>query len=257
MIEFMLRNSLFSLFSPRFLALALAATAATAEAPVKPALAAVLGTEDFTTSGGAGDIFSEFHPTLAQAPAVTGRVRGGSTPATGAPLFQGTSITTADVGRTFTVTEATDANFKDFAANLTDGKPEKITFSLGSGEVRGAELSISKSGALFNGNPDLKGNTINSIDFRINSLTLDTPGTNPNGDGVWTNYSFDGTLSVNGQPTVDPPSTLSTYSHFNSTPVPEPSSAFAMLVFSLCATGGFFRKRRSRKKFSIVVVPRG
>jgi hypothetical protein len=251
----MLRNSLFSLFSPKFLALAIAATAAIAVAPVRPTQAAVLGTENFTTEGGAGDVFTSFHPTLAIAPAVTGRSRGGSTPATGAPLFQGTSITPDDVGRTFTVSEATDANFKDFTANLTDGKPEKITLSFGSGEVRGSELSISKSGNLFGGQPDLKVNTIDSIDFRVNSLTLDTPGTNPNGDGVWTNYSFDGTVSVNGQPIVDPPA-LSTYSHFNSTPVPEPSSAVAMLMFSLCATGGFFRKLRAKKRFSIVVVPK-
>jgi hypothetical protein len=44
-----------------------------------------------------------------------------SAPATTAPLFVGTSITPTDVGRTLTATQATDPNFNDFAALLTDG----------------------------------------------------------------------------------------------------------------------------------------
>lgn len=166
--------------------------------------AAVLGTEDFTSSGGASDIFNEFKVTLAIGPATVGPGPNASAPATNAPLFGGTSVTPADVGRTFTATQDNDPNFNDFAALLTDGRLDRVTLSFGSGSLGISGLFLTKSGRLFGGNPDLVGNTINSVTLQINSLTLNTPGTNPNGDGIWTDYSFNGTVIVDGQPIADP-----------------------------------------------------
>jgi len=207
------------------------------------AQAAVLGTEDFVASGGISDVFQQFHPTLALAPAATepGPGLGSSAPATNAPLFKGTSITPANVGQTFTATSENDSNFNDFAAALTSGNPHKVTLSFGLGTLGTSQIFSTKSGALFGGNPDLKGNTINSISLRVNSFTLETPGANPNGDGNWSDYSFNGTVSVNGQPITDAPLTLSKalrteanlVSDPPSTPVPEPNSIFGTLAFGI------------------------
>ena len=214
------------------------------------AQAAVLGTEDFTASGGISDIFQEFHPTLALAPSGTSPGPGSSAPATNAPLFQGTSITPAEVGQTFTATPENDSNFNDFAAFLTDGNYHKVTLSFGSGTLGTTQIFSTKNGDLFGGNPALKGNAINSISLRVNSFTLDAPGANPNGDGNWTDYSFNGTVSVEGQPTGLEPLTLSKALVGNppSTPVPEPNSAFGTIAFALGAFSLFPRRSLKLKK---------
>jgi len=177
--------------------------------------AAVLGTEDFTLSGGTDDIFTEFKPTLAIAPAAPGVTS--SAPATSAPLFVGTSITPADVGRTFTATEANDSNFNNFAALLTNGKLNKVTLALGAGTLGNSELSLTKVGDSFGQNVSLFGIAIDSISLQINSLTLNTPGTDLNGNGAWTDYSFTGTAVIDGEPV----------------PVPEPISAISTLAFGI------------------------
>ncbi len=201
------------------------------------AQAAVLGTEEFTASGGISDVFQGFHPTLALAPAATGPGPGSSAPATNAPLFKGTSITPADVGQTFTATSENDSNFNDFAAALTSGNPQKVTLSFGLGTLGTSQIFSTKNGDLFGGNPALKGNTINSISLRVNSFALDNPGANPNGSSIWTDYSFNGTVTVDGQPTGAAPLTLSRalVSTPSSTPVPEPTSAFGTIAFAIGA----------------------
>lgn len=194
------------------------------------AQAAVLGTEDFTISGGVSDIFTDFKPTLAIAPASVGPGPGSSAPAHGAPLFVGTSITPADVGRTFTVTQNNDPNFNDFAALLTNGKVNKVTLSFGSGTRGSDELFLTKSGRLFGQNMGFFGTTIDSVSLRIDSLTLNSPGDNPNGNGVWTDYSFNGVAIVEGEP------------------VPEPISAIGTLAFGLVVIGfARLRQQKSRK----------
>ena len=49
---------------------------------------------------------------------------------------------------------------------------------------------------------DFKDFTIQCISLRINSLTLDTPGQDPNGNGIWTDYSINYSLLVKGVPAV-------------------------------------------------------
>ena len=237
--------------NPKRVALAIACGLLTLEAG--RAQAAVLGTEEFTASGGISDIFQEFHPTLALAPfSATSPGRGSSAPATNAPLFQGTSISPADVGQTFTATPDNDSNFNEFAAFLTDGNSHKATLAFGSGALGSSQIFSTKNGDLFGGNPALKGNAIDSISLRVNSLTLDTPGANPNGDRIWTDYSFDGTVTVDGQPTGSAPLTLSKaiLSDPSTTPVPEPPDAFGTLAFGVGASLSCRRlKARKRLQF--------
>jgi len=188
----------------------LAGAAVVALGTAQATQAAVLGTEDFTVSGGVSDIFTEFKPTLAIAPAEVGPGPNVSSPATNASLFGGTSVTPADVGRTFTATQSSDPNFTEFVTLLTSGKPNKVTLSFGAGKVENSELFLTKTNPLFGQETDLFGSEIDSIDLRIDSLTLKTPGTDPNSNGVWTDYSFSGVAILEGEPVPEPISAIST-----------------------------------------------
>lgn len=190
--------------------------------------AAVLGTRDFSNAGGSADIFKDYQLTLTI----------GSTsdryPAN-APIFDGLKVTPADVGRTFTVNASTDNDFNQFASFLTDGKPDGMLMKtgLGSSGTSGGSLGVSGN---FGDKPDLAGHKIDSISLRINSFTLDSSGTNPNGDGIWTDESFNATLIVEGEP-LQPAATS----------VPEPSTAVGILVFGACSTSLLCKRKRNLK----------
>lgn len=188
--------------------------------------AAVLGTEDLSTAGGRADIVKDYQLQLTVGSALD------RYPAN-APMFNGFKVTPSDVGRTFTVTEATDSNFNDFVAYLTDGEPDGISLSLGTGSLGSVGAGLGIGGNLFGGNPDLAGNKINSIGIRINSFTLDTPGINPNNDGVWTDESFDATLIVEGEPS----------DQNSGTPVPEPTSMLGVLAFGAFGSSLLFKRK--------------
>ena len=47
--------------------------------------------------------------------------------------------------------------------------------------------------------PDFAGFKINYFKLTINSLTLDVPGSDPNEDGIWTDYSADLQIEVYGE----------------------------------------------------------
>lgn len=190
---------------------------------------AVLGTEEFSTAGGSADILKDYQLKLTIGSA-SDRFPSN------APLFDGTKVTPDDVGRTFTVNEATDTNFNKFVSFLTDGKPDGIALATGDG-------SLSISGNLFGGKPDLAGSKINSISLRINSFALDTPGINPNGDSNWTDESFNATLSIEGEPITQN----------TATSVPEPSSMLGVLIFGAFGTGLALKRKLQLKALGVSV----
>lgn len=195
--------------------------------------AAVLGTHDLSTSGGSADKYTDYQLTLTVGSA-------SDRYPSNAPLFDGMKVTPADVGRTFTVNAATDSDFNQFASFLTDGNSDAIQLKMGSGTLGSAGSTLGASGNLFGGKPDLAGNQINSISMRINSFNLDSPGSNPNGDGVWTDEAFNVTLIVDGEP----------LSPNKSTAVPEPTSTLGVLAFGAFGTGLMLRRLRSRHSFN-------
>lgn len=192
--------------------------------------AAVLGTQEFSTSEGSADIFKDYQLTLTIGSA-------SDRYPSNAPLFDGLSVTPADVGRTFTVNADTDTDFNQFVSFLTDGKPDAMQLKMGSGTLGSSGSSLGASGNLLGGNPDLAGDRIDSISMRINSFKLDSPGINPNGDGVWTDESFNATVIVEGEP----------LSPNRATAVPSPTSTLGVLLFGAFGTGLMLqRKLRSR-----------
>ena len=193
------------------------------------AQAAILGTHNLSTAGGSADKYTDYQLTLTVGSA-------SDRYPTNAPLFDGLKVTPSDVGRTFTVNAATDSDFNQFANFLTDGNSDAIQLKMGSGTLGSAGSTLGASGNLFGGKPDLAGNQINSISMRINSFNLDSPGTDPNGDGVWTDEAFNITLIVEGEP----------LSPNKSTAVPEASSTLGVLAFGAFGSGLMLRRLRSR-----------
>jgi len=47
--------------------------------------------------------------------------------------------------------------------------------------------------------PDLAGYVVHAIGFRLDSLVLNSPGRDPNGDGIWTDWSWQFTIFVLGE----------------------------------------------------------
>jgi hypothetical protein len=199
------------------------------------AQAVLLGQRDFSLSLGSGMPFSnEFQvqmSILERIPGAPGFFPRPSDPV----LFEGTIVTPSDVGRTFSATQATDPDFNNFVAFLTNGQPNQVNV-----DFRGAG-GIGTSESFLKGDSnsiDFLGNTINSISLRINSLTVvNTTLDNPERFALNT-FSTNFTVSVDGQPSDI------------AKPVPEPLS----ILGSLTAVGvGAVLKRKHLKKQRISV----
>jgi hypothetical protein len=126
----------------------------------------------------------------------------------GPKLFEDIVFTPADVGKTVTMIEATDPEFNAVAAVLTNGLNDPLYFQIigrpgggGHGESSSEAFSFFGDSSGAHGT-DFKDYTIQCISLRINSLTLNTPGQNPNGNGIWTDYSINYSLLVQGARTV-------------------------------------------------------
>ena len=62
------------------------------------------------------------------------------------------------------------------------------------------------------GSPDLIGYSISRIELHLDELTVDSPGDDPNGDGIWTDYSDEVTITFHGErmgDVIPEPATLS------------------------------------------------
>jgi len=114
------------------------------------------------------------------------------------------------VGKTLTILPSQDPAF---FANLTNGESDRIAFQYVTPVGGGGGFSLPEA-TFFTSYPaqwngiDFQGYEINSLSLTINSLTFNSPGSNPNGNGEWTDYTFDATLAVNGQAVPEPSSFL-------------------------------------------------
>jgi hypothetical protein len=120
--------------------------------------------------------------------------------------------------QSFTASSA-DPGFSDFVSHLTNGVNGSLVFSLKStatgAQVGGAFTETEAFGIIP------QGAQINGISLTINQFTLDSPGTDPNHNGLWTDGSCDFTMGV----------------------VPEPNSLF-LLAIGLIVIVAFGRKKK-------------
>ena len=116
-----------------------------------------------------------------------------------AVLFDQFALTPADSGHTFTLNENNDPDFANARITLENGNPDLVVFTYGVG-VAGTGLT-SESNYFYPLPPgsngiDLQGFSIGSISLVVDSLTLTTPGSNPNGTDIY----FRGRIAVNAVP---------------------------------------------------------
>jgi hypothetical protein len=120
-------------------------------------------------------------------------------------LFETGTWSIADIGTTRLATASLDPDFTAFAGYLTDGVggyDQLIDFLLDGINGGGVGYSDFEAAYVY-GNPsdprvDLHGYRVDSLALRLDSLTVATPGSNPNHDGIWTDYSAHFTLSAFG-----------------------------------------------------------
>ena len=159
--------------------------------------ASVLGTYEATQAGGCSSIYEGMEINV-----IFG---GDGTGASGARLFEGIIFRPSDVGMTVKMTETNDPEFNEAAAILTNGVNDSLSFQAigypgGGGGGYGSSEAFFFFGDQSGANGiDFMGFSITSIGIRMDALTLNIPGENPNGDGNWTDYSITYTLIVEGE----------------------------------------------------------
>jgi hypothetical protein len=124
-------------------------------------------------------------------------------------LFDGLFVHTGDVGHTFSINQSNDPDFATFVTQVTDGVPDLFGHTL---HILNVTLGISPMTELQffdslppgNNGVDLGGFAIDHVSLRFDSLEFVSPGSDPNGDGIWTEGSFSATFSVYGQPVPEP-----------------------------------------------------
>jgi hypothetical protein len=107
-------------------------------------------------------------------------------------LFEDILVGTSDVGFPFVASPSSDPDFTRFVSYITDGTDDALHFRAGLGGGFSFGEARPESGWLtekIGEEPDLSGYVIEEITLTVNSLSLDSPGRNLNGDGIWTDVS--------------------------------------------------------------------
>lgn len=150
--------------------------------------------------------------------------------------FSGSTVWAVLVSDMFTVDSlgntqsySSGATFDALVTLLTNGQNDVLSWNVqnyAGGVSTGVLESYYLAGSphLLNG-IDFAGSSIDHIDLSITNLST-SPGSNPNGDGVWTDWKFNIAMNVYGTP-----------------PVPEPE-VYAMLLAGLGFVGAMSRRRK-------------
>jgi len=156
-----------------------------------PSVSPILSNVQVKYAGGSAEIFTSLRFSLSMA---------GSGPDTGATpryaVFETTAIRDGDEGTVLVARPDNDPDFTHLAALLSDGIDEQVTTGTGVGSSAPRE-SLFFAGKSVTG-PDFAGYIVDSIEFRIDSVSITTPGSNPNGNGFWTDYDLVGRLVLLG-----------------------------------------------------------
>ena len=123
-------------------------------------------------------------------------------------------ITAASTGTTIW-RDTSSPNFDNLVALLTNGVNDKFSVMVANSGNFGFETTVLGSHVGPNG-IDLRGFIIDRIGYRVDGATFVTPGSNPVGDGIWTDYSVQGAYIIEGTcatlPVIKAPEDLRVYS---------------------------------------------
>ena len=161
--------------------------------PVRPE---ILASEPVTGSGSAGAIS-------------TGLIFSLDISSLGAPgcreqgvaIFYRTIIREGDQHHTLVADAGNEPDFAEFAHLLTDGVDDVVAPYTGLANVDCGGTASSES-MFFGGRPgtapDFAGYTIDRVEFQIDSVLIASPGSDPNHDGIHTDYYLAGHVVVWG-----------------------------------------------------------
>jgi len=116
------------------------------------------------------------------------------------------SVSTSDVGKTFIQSSVTSPRFDLFASLLTSGTDDFLIIwkhfpdIVGLGSGTGSFESQWLNKFIQTETADFYGWQVTEISLTINSLTIDSPGSDPVGDGIWTDCTYDITFTIYGIP---------------------------------------------------------
>lgn len=158
-------------------------------------------------------------------------------------------LTPDDVGKTFVA----DPSTPFFGTNIgfvTDGKNGRVFFADGTGGSYGGRGWFEKG--FFYGAPhapsevgpfDLQGATIDRVTLKVLELTITSPGSDPNRNGVWTEHTFKGILTFEGQGQLPSPVDLGAGEAVGETPEP---ASLALALCGFVSAAGYVYRRRNR-----------
>jgi hypothetical protein len=134
---------------------------------------------------------------------------GGATNGGTAAVFDALSFTSVNLGQVFSLDQTVDPQFNLFVSRLTNGFNDQITrisrlTGGGSSGLLTSEANFFTTRPPGGNGIDLTGFTIDHIEMRINQISIDSPGRNLQGDGIWTDYSIQATMSFIGSPVPEP-----------------------------------------------------
>jgi hypothetical protein len=102
----------------------------------------------------------------------------------------------------------------DFLVNtFTNGIDDSLGYSISTFSAGGVSTSTVPESVFFNGAPgqkngiDLAGSSIGEIDFFVTN-NISSPGSDPNHDGIWTDYAFSVNMQVQSVSSVPLPSAI-------------------------------------------------
>lgn len=110
-----------------------------------------------------------------------------------------------DAGTTMSLGPDGNSDFDEAVALLTNGVNDEValwrTLVGGGAAITGSfETDAFSGGALDGQEPDFVGAEITSISLELDSVSIQSPGNDPNGDGLWTDAFFEGRIVVMGRP---------------------------------------------------------
>ena len=118
-----------------------------------------------------------------------------------ASLFRSRTIHEGDEGDTLVANAENESDFTAFAALVTNGVDEPVGYLVGATGGGSGSITMLES-RFFVGKPgtgpDLSGYTVDSVELVIDAVSIASPGSDPNHDGIWTDYDFAGRVVVWG-----------------------------------------------------------
>lgn len=111
--------------------------------------------------------------------------------------FQEIGLTDDCIGYSVAL-DTSDTGLSELFAKLTNGVDERMGARFGGMQVSNIESNLIAGGSTGDLRPDLNGTSITQAVVHIDRVILDSPGRDPNSNGIWTDYDFKVRLELIG-----------------------------------------------------------